>query len=304
MPIFILKCDELIIAQETNIELESHLEDWLENSPRALTQEPLLWIGKQASATVEERTIYPDLLGIDSDGNLIILELKRDRTPRDVVAQLLEYTAWANELTDSRIHDIAETYFETRNEFRGMTFSDAFRQVFDMSATDELPTLNQVLRLFIAAGEIPPPITSVCRFLRTSHGMDIICIEVSVFQIESNEERLVSMEVKVGHEDIGYSKTREQNSQADNNNKSPKEILWKIVKELTTDDPNTVFTQKCILNKSQEMNKNTLRRVIIEDCVNGPPLNDNTIINPAGRYWWVSRGKYRLYDPERDNIEE
>ena len=81
---------ELIIAKETNIKLESYLESWLENSPWALVEgEPILWVGRQTSANVEESTIFPDLLGVDSEGNLVIVELKRGKAPRDVVAQLL-----------------------------------------------------------------------------------------------------------------------------------------------------------------------------------------------------------------------
>ena len=34
MPIFRLESDKLIRAQETNVELEQHLEIWFENSPR------------------------------------------------------------------------------------------------------------------------------------------------------------------------------------------------------------------------------------------------------------------------------
>jgi hypothetical protein len=79
MPIFRLKGDdisnaELILAKETNLELESYLEDWLENSPWALIQDELiLWIGRQPSANVEDSTIFPDLLGIDSEGILSLL---------------------------------------------------------------------------------------------------------------------------------------------------------------------------------------------------------------------------------------
>ncbi len=47
MPIFRLEGDELIIAQETYLELERHLENWLENSLLALAQESILWIGRQ-----------------------------------------------------------------------------------------------------------------------------------------------------------------------------------------------------------------------------------------------------------------
>lgn len=205
MAIFRLKVEdgdlcnaELVIAQKTNLELEIHLESWIERSPWALAQEPILWIGRQTTALVEEGVIFPDLLGVDLVGNLVIVELKKGKAPREVVAQLLEYAAWAHELSDERIHEIAATYFQTRDEFQGMDFQDAFSAVFE---TDEVPVLSQRLRLFVLAEEIPAAVSRVCRFLRTSHGIDVNCIAISTFQTESGEV-LVSTEAKVGEEDI------------------------------------------------------------------------------------------------------
>ncbi len=77
MPLFRITDDELSIMQETSVELESRLEDWLESSPWAIAQEPILWIGRQSSASVGDGTIFPDLLGVDSEGNLVIVELKK-----------------------------------------------------------------------------------------------------------------------------------------------------------------------------------------------------------------------------------
>lgn len=272
MPIFRLEEDRLIIAQETDLEFENHLEDWLENSPRALTQEPLLWIGRQTSASVEDGTIFPDLLGVDAEGNLIIVELKRDEAPREVVAQLLEYAAWANELSDAQIHRVAETYFATRSEFQDKTFDDAFRIVFDILETDELPPLNRVLRLFIFAEEIPTRIVQVCQFLRTAYSMNIVCIDVSTFQTESNE-RIVSMEAKVGSQELNTSRNQRQTvshiSQW-SEDRSTQEVLWGVVQELTEGDVNVVFTQRDILERCPNFNVNTLRRVIIDGCANGP----------------------------------
>jgi hypothetical protein len=35
------------------------------------------------------------VLGVDVEGRIHVIELKRDRTPREVVAQILDYGSWA-----------------------------------------------------------------------------------------------------------------------------------------------------------------------------------------------------------------
>jgi len=65
MPVFRLNVErddlstaELVIAQETNLQLECYLENWLENSPWALIQAKIiLWIRRQPSAADEERLL-------------------------------------------------------------------------------------------------------------------------------------------------------------------------------------------------------------------------------------------------------
>jgi RecB family endonuclease NucS len=37
---------------------------------------------------------YIDILGLNKDGDLVIVELKRNKTPRDVIAQCLDYASW------------------------------------------------------------------------------------------------------------------------------------------------------------------------------------------------------------------
>ena len=308
MPIFRLKGDTLIPAPETNIEFEEHMETWIENSPWALIQDELvLWIDRQSSAQGEEGTIFPDLLGVDSEGNLVIVEFKRDRTPRDVVAQLLEYAAWANELPPEQIHEIADAYFENRDEFRGKTFSNAFREAFDMPETDGLPPLNQKLRLFVVAKEIHQRVADVCRFLRTSYKMDVSCIAVSKFQTESGDE-IVSTETKVGDEEIvTRQKRRQQTSQTSqwSGDKGVREVVLEAVQEFTRGDVNVEFTQKdiaaLILQKYPDFNKNTIGAQIIAGCP-----NHGSYRHHAGNYkyyWKIGTGKYRLYDPERDEIQ-
>jgi RecB family endonuclease NucS len=48
-----------------------------------------------------------DLLALAPDGSLVLIELKRNRTPREVVAQSLDYASWLEKL---RSEDIAAIY--------------------------------------------------------------------------------------------------------------------------------------------------------------------------------------------------
>ncbi len=308
MPIFRLQNDKLVIAQETDMELESHLEDWLENSPsQTLAQEDFLWIGRQTSVTDEENTMYSDLLGVDFQGNLVIVELKKGRTPREVVAQLLDYAAWAERLSESQIREIAENYFQTRGEFEGKTFDEVFRAVFDMSETSEFPPLNCTLRLFIVAEEIPERVTRVCRFLRTSHGIDVTCIAVSIFQTELGEI-VVSTETIVGDEQFAVpNKSRKKSSSPPRppSDEPLEQIVWEAVQEFTKGDPNAIFSlkeiERVVSGKHPDFNVEKVRRWIRGCCVKFPTRRNY----PRGedRYRWIGRDKYRLYDPEKDRME-
>jgi len=289
---------ELVVAKETNLDLEKHLEGCLEHRPWAVVNEPILWIGRQTTASVEGGTIFPDLLGVDSSGNLVIVELKRGKAPRDVVAQLLEYAAWANELSDEQLFATAERYFSTREEFKDTDFMTAFCTMFE---TEELPVLSQNLRLFILAEEIPPAISRVCRFLRTSHGIDVTCIDVSTFTTESGEV-LVSTEVKVGDENIVAPKHTENTRWS--GEQPARQVVREAVEELTHGKKDFIFAPKdvtaIILKKHSSFNKSTVGCQIIADCVNH--ASRHHYLGGDDRYWWIEKGKYRLYDRERDRV--
>ena len=297
MAIFILRDNILAPAQRVRIERESDIEDWLENSPWAVIQDELiLWIDRQPSAQDEEGTIFPDLLGVDLEGNLVIVEFKRGKTPRTVVAQLLEYAAWADELSMEQIHDIADAYFEKRDEFRGKTFSKAFREVFDVPETDEPPPLKRKLRLFVVAEEIQPRVARVCRFLRTSYKMDVSCIEVSKFQTESEDE-IVSIKTVVGCEDISSSTPPDY--------PPLREVVLEVVEELTRGNTDIEFTPKAVKRRALEKYPG-IRDAAVPYNIRIYTVNQLRFDNiPIGerKYWCLRQGIYRLYDLERDKVQ-
>ena len=138
------------------------MEEWLEADPRLFGLDCLI-IGRQVH-TPHGGAI--DLLGLDPEGNVVILELKRDRTPRDTVAQILDYASWVHTLTARDVHAQSLQYFLPR-----MTdLPTAFRTRFGISLPD---TLNSKQRLLIVASEFDDSSKRIVQYLAKVFGLDI-----------------------------------------------------------------------------------------------------------------------------------
>lgn len=132
--------------------LESRLEKLIEAEP-AILGEPLLFIGRQVPTAHGK---FIDLLGVDGDGDLHVLELKRDKTPREVVAQALDYGSWIETLG----HDDVVAIFEGYKP--GVAFEEAFSERFGSSPPDEL---NGAHRLTVVASEVDAASARIVEYL-------------------------------------------------------------------------------------------------------------------------------------------
>ncbi len=65
---------------------EKLIEDWVEADPSLLGLDAMI-IGWQVPT---DHGKFIDLLAMGATGGLIIIELKKDRTPREIVAQVLD----------------------------------------------------------------------------------------------------------------------------------------------------------------------------------------------------------------------
>lgn len=77
---------DLSRIEPTTLDLEARLEDILV-ADISVAASNWMVIGRQVPTPWGKRI---DILCIDSDGNLVVLELKRDKTEREVVAQALD----------------------------------------------------------------------------------------------------------------------------------------------------------------------------------------------------------------------
>lgn len=143
---------------------EERLETLIETDPAVLGQ-PLLLIGRQVITTQGKRI---DLLALDGDGAIHVLELKRDKTPRDVVAQALDYGAWAQTLSHEDVLDIYNAYRSTKPD--GQPLEAAFDDAFGAALPEELNTGHW---LTIIAADIDPESERIVEYLAQAYGVPI-----------------------------------------------------------------------------------------------------------------------------------
>jgi len=98
------------VLDRESVEREKKLHDWLEEDI-SLISDDLLVIGREVQTDFNKSI---DLLCLNRDGDVVIIELKRDRAPRDVLAQILEYASWVDDLPSDKILEIADEYLQKK----------------------------------------------------------------------------------------------------------------------------------------------------------------------------------------------
>lgn len=170
---------------------EEALHDWLESNPEGIVEDKeLLIIGREVYTDLGG---YIDLLGVDSAGNAVVVELKRAKTPRDTIAQALEYAAFAERLDAKQLETISRTYMNDES----LNFAEYHRQHFNLSESDAV-AFNKDQRIVIVCQETAPQIRQTAQFLN-SKGVNVTCVEFVFFQAEGGG-RLMSQEIVVGEE--------------------------------------------------------------------------------------------------------
>jgi hypothetical protein len=140
--------------------LESGLETLLERDP-AMLGELLLIIGRQVKT---KHGGIVDLLAVDAEGILHVLELKRNRTPREVVAQVLDYGSWASGLSHDGVLAIFAAYRPDT------AFEQAFADRFGASPPEEV---NTGQRLTVVANEMDAATERIVAYLNGSFGVPV-----------------------------------------------------------------------------------------------------------------------------------
>lgn len=174
--LFRVTSEGLKAVNRHSLKSEELLEGWIAADPRIVGLDVMV-IGRQV---ITEHSNRIDILAMDREGDLTIIELKRDRTPREVVAQVLDYASWVRGLTTRNVHDIAV-------EKLGRRLSDAYRDHFDAPLPENL---NNSHSMVIVASELDPSSRRIVEYLAEEHDVSINTAFFNVF--EHNGEQLLA----------------------------------------------------------------------------------------------------------------
>ena len=90
-----------------------------------------------------------DLLGLDKDGNLVVIELKRDDSGKNVDLQAIKYAAYCSTL---RLADLVEMYVKYQKQ-KGIEITSAAAQaaILDFIENDDFEECNDRPRIILVS---------------------------------------------------------------------------------------------------------------------------------------------------------
>jgi hypothetical protein len=165
--LFRVSDEGLIESRRKALDLENRIEDWVARDLSLIGVDGIV-IGRQVVTAHGKRI---DLLAMDEEGNLIIIELKRDKSARDIVAQTLDYASWVCKLTTNEVHELARAYC-------GHTLAEMYRTKYGKAAPD---TLNATHQMIVVASEVDEATKRIIEYLSQEHDVGINACFFNIF---------------------------------------------------------------------------------------------------------------------------
>lgn len=171
----------------SKLDKEAELEDLLCEHIEIIDPN-LLFIGHQIY--VEGHPL--DILCLDGDQNTVIIELKKDRTPREVTAQILDYASCVSKYS-------YQTLYEKCKE-KSIEIDKAFYDKFGYELEPESENgFNSSTRMIIVAASMDSSTERIVNYLNEM-GIDINILFFKVFEIDG--KRLLSRAWMIDEEQV------------------------------------------------------------------------------------------------------
>jgi hypothetical protein len=156
------------------------LERWIQSNPSILGDDIAL-IGEQVQTSAGPM----DFLGVDSSGNIVIVELKRDRLPREALVQAIDYASDVADWDLDRFREICQSY-------TNQTFEDYFQQRFEGIQIEDL-AINQAQRLLLVGFAVEESLSRMIEWLSDKYSVGVNAVVLNYVKTPRGDEILSRM---------------------------------------------------------------------------------------------------------------
>jgi len=163
------------------LDLEERIHKWIEYDLSIVLPNSIL-IGSKVKTDHGKEL---DLLAIDENGDLIILELKRGLTSREITTQVLDFASWAATLTINDLNEILLKRGETRS---------IIELISEKYGNDEEPNINENQKIYIVASEVDAITERICKYL-ADNGVKLNVVTFNYYK--NGESELIAKNILV-----------------------------------------------------------------------------------------------------------
>lgn len=160
------------------------LENWIRETPEILGEE-LLIIGEQ----IDTKNGPLDFLAIDKNGNLVIIELKRDEVPREALGQAIDYASdiatWSLQEIDGACRNFTRMYLE---DYIRNNFPNSNLKWEDIS-------INQFQRILFVGTSIDESLQRMIEWLSEKFGVSINFITFAYGKNNNSDEYIATTSI-------------------------------------------------------------------------------------------------------------
>jgi hypothetical protein len=170
-------CEKTDFASHTILERQ-HLEKWIEKNPEILGEELLIITNEYDKFDKTKERL--DLLAVDKEGTVVIIELKRDDSGKNVDLQALKYAAYCSNLTLDELSVIYKKYSEKSTS--NLSLENARKKILEFIANVDFEEINDKPRIILVSKEFRQEVTASVLWLR-KFNLDIKCIRLTPYKL-------------------------------------------------------------------------------------------------------------------------
>ena len=157
-----------------------HIQEWVRSHPEMLGED-LLIVSREFDK-FEGSKDRPDLLALDRDGNLVVVELKRDSFAGYADLQAVRYAAMVSAMT---VEQLVAHYADYRKKTGGAQASkeELRAEINDFVEVEEFEELSSRPRIILCSEGFSQEITTTVLWLR-GFDLDISCVRITPHRLE------------------------------------------------------------------------------------------------------------------------